>query len=163
MKRLINNVKTMKKFIYPFLAFFVVLYLLFSYNEAIKKDQGEVLSSSTSAEERTLTTEELNHQYQEATQGIINVMDGLTTPIKGKSEISERLAVLDQLEETVLEQKVPAQDQDLHLNLVSLINDLRSPLLTQQSSVNPDYQIDFSAVKKKIDDLKNEYSWLSTL
>ena len=152
----------MKKFIYPFLAFFVVLYLLFSYNEATKDDQGKVLSYSTTAEEKVLTPEELNQQYEEAIQGVANVMTALTAPVDSKSAISERLSAIKQLEETILEQKVPAQYQNLHLKLISLLADLQNPLVIQNSSSSPDYQIDFNTVKECIDNLKTEYPWLST-
>lgn len=152
----------MKKIIYPFLAFFLVLYLLVSYNQVIKNDDGQVLSYSTVAkEEKTLSPEKQIAQYQKTAQGVVNVLEAISAPIENQAELEKRIDAVQELEETVVDSKVPGEYRDLHLKLLYLTNELKSKFQEEAKVSDFDYQLDFSGATEEINNLKQEYPWLN--
>jgi len=162
----------MKKFIYPFLAFAVVLFLLISFNVNFKDKQGRVLSSTITVpenQERTLNPEELNDQYQEAAKSIVPILGVLATPISDHLDLEKRLETASRIKETIFDLKVPGQYQNLHLDLVSITDGLESLFLerqrleTDQDIGEQESKIDFREVEEEINKMINDYPWLKDL
>lgn len=157
----------MKKFIYPFAAFFLVLYLLLSFNEKAKEtnEQEEVLSPSPTTvmgEEKTLGPEEIKYQYQEAAKSIVLVLEALVAPLDQQTDLEGRLEGIDRLNETIFAVRVPAEYQALHVQLASIADDLER-LLLEQSSQDINNRVDLTEIGGEIDELINEYPWLKKI
>lgn len=154
----------MKKFIYPFAAFFVVLYILFSLNVYLNNtnDQGKVLSRSTTVKgvEQSLGPEELNAQYQEAAKSIVTVLSALTRPLEDVEDLTQRLESINRLNDTIFELRVPAQYQTLHIKLAAQVAEIER--LLKQAEQTKNNQIDFNEVIKEFVSLTNNYSWLAS-
>lgn len=161
----------MKKFLYPFVAFFLVVILLIVFNDQIKDNKGEVLSSTTKStnQEKNLSPQGLNSQYEEAAKSIFLILNALTKPVNSEADLDKRLESLVEVKETLLSLRVPAQYQNLHLSLVATADQLEKRLLEKQFSLanqevkEKNFKVDFTDAQEKINNLTNEYSWLKTL
>lgn len=158
----------MKKFLYPFLAFFLVLFLLLVFNEQIENKPGKVLSSTATPinQDKILSPKELNNQYEEGAKSIILILNALIKPVSNQDDLERRLDSVIEVKETILSLKVPAQYQNLHLSLMTAADQLEKKFLEKQYSIaNQDvkeknYQFNFIEIQEKINNLTNEYSWL---
>ncbi|MFA6391520.1 MAG: hypothetical protein WCW66_02025 [Patescibacteria group bacterium] len=141
--------KSLKKFGYPFAAFFIVMAILISFNEFVLNEDtdqnGTVLSAIVKAEDEVVVTpEELVNSYQNDIKSIVSELESAPD--------SEELSIIEQ---KLLDEKVPDSYRDLHLKLFGLVNSKKTALNQELSGGNTDEEI-----QTQLETIKKQYAWL---
>jgi len=152
--------KSLKQFGYPFAVFFLVVGLLMGYQELITdpvtKENITVLSATVSVDDEPVvlvSPAELINTYQEDIALMVSELESILDQQKTYLVDSERIKEITEIEQKLMNTKVPEIYRDLHLKIFGIMHSVKQ-FATQESD-----QQNISDIQSKILTIKNQYAW----
>lgn len=145
----------MKRFLYPFGAFWVVLLILVGANELLTPEEGNVLSSSV------VVPKEIRSRYEESIRNILPSVKNLASVDPETLTFEETTGRLEELREVILSFMVPEEYRSMHLEFVSIVDQFQTIFrLWQKDPMDEEVKRLQEEIRIKIQKIEETSPWL---